>query len=378
MLQGIFEALLFLAFDDESPSSAKRKHKKKKRKKRKLEYVNQEASSGGESNAATPGGSVSDDHSNDADGSNTPTPYGVSVNVKPDEKKILLKFSLKRPTTSDANAPLDPLSRERKEKKHKKSKDRGRKRHHSRDKGFSLVDNVNRVEPLPPANGVPMTAKPVLVSSPNTTKEPFSRKASVPVSHSPRPVIDRIGSLDANPPFDLQGVFDQVKPDFAVFQENFLKDLPQSVVAHSNSPNHPPNSSTLNYTDFLAADLLSVTNLSPPVAHHPSTQGTSDSNVYRGSFMIASHLEYDTKPPGNFLEHISDLQDASLDISTHNKPPEPGFSQATPLGLASYLNSSKSQSSTSKPAPVAKVTPAKPAARRRAPVSKSMPFESYI
>ncbi|KAL5105362.1 Nipped-B protein [Taenia crassiceps] len=328
-------------FDEESPSSAKRKHKRKKRKKRKLEYVNQEASSGGESNAATPGGSVSGDHSNDADGSNTPTPYGVSVNVKPDEKKILLKFSLKRPTTSDANTPLDPLSRERKEKKHKKSKDRGRKRHHSRDKGFSLVDSVNRVEPLPSANGVPMTAKPVLVSPPNPNKEPFSRKAPVSVSHSPRSTIDRIGSLDANPPFDLQGVFDQVKPDFAVFQENFLKDLPQSVVAHSGSPNHPPNPSTLNYTDFLAADLLSVANLSPPVAHHPSAQ-----------------------------EHISDLQDASLDISTHAKPPEPGFSQATPLGLASYLNSSKSQSSTSKSAPVAKVTPAKPAAGRRAPVSK--------
>ncbi|VDK23311.1 unnamed protein product [Taenia asiatica] len=357
------------AFDEESPSSAKRKHKKKKRKKRKLEYLNQEASSGGESNAATPGGSVSDDRSNDADDSNTPTPYGVSVNVKPDEKKILLKFSLKRPTTSDASTLLDPLSRERKEKKHKKSKERGRKRHHSRDRGFSLVDSVNRVEPLPPANGVPMTAKPVLVSSPNATKEPYSRKASVPISHSPRPTIDRIGSLDANPPFDLQGVFDQVKPDFAVFQEN-LKDLPQSVMVHSSSPNHPPNSSALNYTDFLAADLLSVTNLSPPVAHHPPTQGASDSSVYRGSFMIASHLEYDTKPPGSFLEHISDLHDASLDISTHAKPPEPGFSQATPLGLASYLNSSKSQSSTSKPAPVAKVTPAKPAARRRAPVSK--------
>ncbi|VDM33859.1 unnamed protein product [Hydatigera taeniaeformis] len=359
------------AFDEESTSSTKRKHKKKKRKKRRLEYVNQEASSGGESNAATPGGSASDDHSNDADDSNTPTPYGVSVNVKPDEKKILLKFSLKRPTTSDANASLDSMSRERKEKKHKKSKDRGKKRHHSHEKGFPLVESINRVEPLlPPANGVPMTAKPVLVSSPNATKESFGRKIPAPASHSPRPGIDRVGSLDANPAFDLQGVLDQVKPDFVVFQENFLKDLPPSVMAHSNSPNHPSNPSALNYTDFLAADLLSVTNLSPPVAHHPPTQGTSDSSVYRGSFMIASHLEYDTKPSGNFLEHISDLQNTSLDISTHTKPPEPGFPQTTPLGLASYLNSSKPQSSTSKPAPVAKVTPAKPAARRRAPVSK--------
>ncbi|CDI96881.1 nipped b protein [Echinococcus multilocularis] len=359
------------AFDEESASPGKRKHKKKRRRKRRLEYVNQEASSGGESNAATPGGSVSDDHSNDADDSTAPTPYGVSVDVKPDEKKILLKFSLKRPTTSEANASLDSLSRDRKEKKHKKSKDRGRKRHHSRDKGFSLVDSVSRVEPLlPSANGVPMTAKPVLVSSPSATKEPFSLKSSVSTPHSPHPAVDRIGSPDANPPFDLQGVFDQVKPDFAVFHENFLKGLPQSVMAHSNSPNHPPNSSALNYTDFLAADLLSVTNLSPPIAHPPAVQGSGDSSVYRGSFMIASHLEYDTKLPGNFLEHISDLQNASLDISTHTKPPEPSFSQAIPLGLASYLNSSKPQSSTSMPAPVAKVAPAKPAARRRAPVSK--------
>ena len=213
-----------------------------------------------------------------------------------------------------------------------------------------------------------MTAKPVLVSSPS--KDTFNRKPLVSLPHSPHPIPDRSGGLDPNPPFDFQGVFDPVRPDFAVFQENFLKDLSPSITAHPNPPNHASNSSILNYNDFLPADLLSVANLTPPTTQHTRPQGPDDGSVYRGSFMIASHLDYDTKPPNNFLEHISDLQNSSLDMSSHSKPPEPSFSQAPPMGLASYLNSSKPQASAAKPAPVVKTAPAKPAARRRAPVSK--------
>ena len=359
---------MFLAFDENVSSPARRKHKKKKRKRRKHE---QEVSSGGESNAATPGGSETYDQSNSADEASTPTPYGVSVNLKPEEKKILLKFSLKRPVTTEANVPSDTSSKERKEKKHRKSKDREKKRHHSRDKGLSLADSLGRVEPLlPPSNGVPMTAKPVLVTSPS--KDAFNRKPLIPLPHSPHIVTDRGGGLDPNPPFDFQGVFDPVKPDFAVFQENFLKDLSPSITVPSNPPNHTSNTSALNYNDFLPADLLSVTNLSPSSTHHhhPRTQGLDDAGVYRGSFMIASHLDYDPKPPNNFLEHISDLQNSSLDMSAHSKPPEPSFSQVTPMGLASYLNSNNPQASVTKSMPV-KAAPAKPAARRRAPVSKS-------
>uniref|UniRef100_A0A5K3F1J8 Nipped-B protein n=1 Tax=Mesocestoides corti TaxID=53468 RepID=A0A5K3F1J8_MESCO len=351
------------SYDEAGGSPTRRKHKRKKRKKRKTE-----ASSGGESNAATPSGSTGDGLPAAADDTRIPTPYGVSVDVKPDEKKILLKFSLKRPTISDTATSPDTGHKERKEKKHKKPKDRDRKRHHSREKSYLMQeDGSTKVQALPSSNGVPMTAKPVLVPSPNPAlSDQLNRKLPPPTLHSPHSILDRISVLgDVKSPhsFDLQGVFDHEKPDFTAFSENFLKDLPSSVISHSISTSHPLNSSSQNYNDFLPADLLS--NLSPTAPHHTSMQGADDGGVYRGSFMIASHLEYDAKPPANFLEHISDLHNASLSMSTPQKMSESNASQATPLGLASYLNSSKPL-----PTPIAKSAPAKPSARRRAQVSK--------
>ncbi len=373
--------IFILAFDETGGSPLKKKHKKKKRKKRRSEYNDPDASSGGESNAATPSGSTGECHPNANDDGCPATPYGVSVNVKPDEKKILLKFSLKRPTMGDSKP--ESGHKDKKDKKRKKSKDHERKRHHSRDRKHSSREDglVGSMESstAPTANGVPMTAKPVLVASPNTAfTDQLNRKLPAPSAPlSPRSMLERITAIDAvkspGHSLDLHSVFD---PDGA-FPENFLKDLPNSAIIPPSHADHP---STLNYNDFLPTDLLSVTNLSPHHHHpnHAATQGAAgggglpdDGGVYRGSFMIASHLEYDAKPPGNFLDHISNFHDPALSMSTPHKMSQPNVSQATPMGLAGYLNSSKPQSSSSAvPTPKRRPAPAKPAARRRGPVSK--------
>lgn len=267
---------------------------------------------------------------------------------------LKLKISIKRATPAEISTS-DNSSKERKQKKHKKSKDK--KRHHSRDK--SLPSSEGRAEQpiIPPANGIPMTAKPMLVTSP--PREIFNSQrppAGSSTSHSPHQF-----------PFDFQGVFDQAKPDFSAFPVNLFEDL---SAPHSNvAPNHPATNSgatPFSYNDFLSPDLLSSANIPsappPPHAHNPSPQAS----VYQGNFMVASHLDY----PDNTHPDYSTSYTGSQTTAA-----------AAPMGLASYLNSTKPQTISNNPplsqpasTPVRPSAPVKPAARRRPPVSKSMSF----
>lgn len=352
-----------LAFDGDSLS--KRKHRKKKRKKRRLENADHDVSSN-ESNDV----SISDGPSD----SESEFTAGKSYEVKStsEGENLRLKISLKRPVPTEANTS-DNSTKDRKEKKHKKSKDREKKRHHSRDKGLSSTEGANRVEPIiPSANGIPMTAKPMLPAA-SPSRETFSRKAPLPMTHSSHPPLNQFGGFDPNAPFDLRGVFDHTKPDFSAFPVNFFEDLPPTVTAHSNAPihhNHPINNAATSfaYNDFLSSDLLSSANIPPPPAHKPSPH-VPDVSVYQGNFMVASHLDY------------PDNAQSTLQNATAHGGSDATYTQAAPMGLASYLNSTKPQSAavsgTSPPPPLpssSRPTSVKPAARRRPPVSKRTYF----
>ncbi|VDN98426.1 unnamed protein product, partial [Rodentolepis nana] len=329
-----------IVFDEDS--SVKHQHKRKKRKRRKVGNMEQEIISDGESN----GVSVSDWDS----GSDNEPSARKSYEIKNTGGEALkLKISIKRAAPVEISTSDNSL-KERKEKKHKKSKDK--RRHHSRDKSLPSSEGRSEQPLIPPTNGIPMTAKPMLVTSP--PKEIFNsqRPPGSSASHSPHQF-----------PFDLQGVFDQTKPDFSTFPINLFDDL---SVPHSNAaPNHSMTNSVaapFSYNDFLPPDLLSSTNIPPALpsqhAHNPSPQ----TSVYQGNFMVASHLDY------------SD--------NTHpDYPTSYGIGQTTttvaPMGLASYLNSTKPQTISNNPPtsqPTSSVVrssaPVKPSARRRPPVPK--------
>lgn len=207
-----------------------------------------------------------------------------------------------------------------------------------------------------------MTAKPVLVTSPNTAfTDQLNRKLSAPpTSLSPRTMLERLSAFDSvrsrgiPPGLDITGILDH---DIA-FPDNLLKDPQPSAVMPPNPIEKSSNSSAFNYSDILPHDLLSVTNFSPN--NHPVNQGGED-GVYRGPFMVASHLEYDAKPPATFLDHISNFNDSALSMSTPQK---------APMGIAGYLSSSHVQQQQPTTSNVLKKAQTKPGARRRAPIPK--------
>nr|VZH95966.1 unnamed protein product [Spirometra erinaceieuropaei] len=407
------------SFDEISESPSKKKHKKKKHRKRKSEH-NDNASSGVDSAAATPAGSSCGARSTSEDviSSATPqVPYGVSVNVNPDEKKILLKFSFKRPPADDStcNHLQSTESKAKKEKKAKRSKDHDCKRHRSRESrqpnvsaGNLLESKSSQSHPLskptsgatdPPtmpsqlilsANGTaPVPTKIISVAPSNFAgAEQPDHKASLPPPStlSPNSMLEGIAAISSSSshPADLRMVFDtsiinssSSRMDYAS-PDLFLNDLAvshafNSSISHPAVP-APPNFSVMDYDNYIPTDLLGMSaNLAPPVSSSSLFSGetgqasncspSQESKVYRGPFMVASHLDYDLKRPTQdqslFLDNIPtstsvpEFHNNALHMSTPQKVSTShlkGYdiasladpmSQVTPMGLASYLNSSQ-------------------------------------
>ncbi|VDL93984.1 unnamed protein product [Schistocephalus solidus] len=408
------------ALDEISESPSKKKHKKKKHKRRKSDHNDNNASSGVDSAAATPAGSSCGARSTSEDviSSATPqVPYGVSVNVNPDEKKILLKFSFKRPPTDDStcNHVQSTESKAKKEKKTKRSKDHDCKRHRSLESkqpkvsaGYLFESKPNQglpfskptCDPIDPfemspqlvlsANGTaPMPTKLISnVPSNFTSSEQLDHKTSLPPPStlSPNSMLEGIAAISSSSshPADLRMVFDtsiinssSSRMDYAS-PDLFLNDLAVSH-AFNSSTSHPvapapPNFSVMDYDNYIPTDLLGMTaNLAPSVSSGPLFSGetgqasncspSQESKVYRGSFMVASHLDYDLKRPTQdqalFLDNIPtstsvpEFHNSALHMSTPQKVSSShlkGYdiasladpmSQVTPMGLASYLNSSQ-------------------------------------
>uniref|UniRef100_A0A0X3NT48 Nipped-B protein n=1 Tax=Schistocephalus solidus TaxID=70667 RepID=A0A0X3NT48_SCHSO len=408
------------SLDEISESPSKKKHKKKKHKRRKSDHNDNNASSGVDSAAATPAGSSCGARSTSEDviSSATPqVPYGVSVNVNPDEKKILLKFSFKRPPTDDStcNHVQSTESKAKKEKKTKRSKDHDCKRHRSLESkqpkvsaGYLFESKPNQglpfskptCDPIDPfemspqlvlsANGTaPMPTKLISnVPSNFTSSEQLDHKTSLPPPStlSPNSMLEGIAAISSSSshPADLRMVFDtsiinssSSRMDYAS-PDLFLNDLAVSH-AFNSSTSHPvapapPNFSVMDYDNYIPTDLLGMTaNLAPSVSSGPLFSGetgqasncspSQESKVYRGSFMVASHLDYDLKRPTQdqalFLDNIPtstsvpEFHNSALHMSTPQKVSSShlkGYdiasladpmSQVTPMGLASYLNSSQ-------------------------------------
>ncbi|VDN11134.1 unnamed protein product [Dibothriocephalus latus] len=338
------------------------------------------------------------------------------VNVNPDEKKILLKFSFKRPPADDSTCnPQSTESKAKKEKKTKRSKDHDRKRHRSRESKQPNLSVSNLLESKsnqglpfskPTSNAIdPLTVSPQLVLSANGTAPMPTKLTSVvpsnftssgqldqktslppPSTLSPNSMLEGIAAI-SNPsshPADLRMVFDtsiinssSSRMDYAS-PDLFLNDLAVSHAFNSSTSNPvapaPPNFSVIDYDNYIPTDLLGMSSsLAPSVCSGPLFSGetgqasncspSQESKVYRGSFMVASHLDYDLKRPAQdqalFLDNIptstsvSEFNNNALHMSTPQKMSashlkgydiaslaDPMY-QVTPMGLASYLNSSQ-------------------------------------